>query len=111
MKKLLRLSELKRYYEEKNPSKIIYYTNNQEPDGKDGFQSIGITFRSMTVSISPDLIILKIGDGYIKQTLLWISEYSANLGGIEKGRGLLPWPFCFTLSVWVYTVLRRFPRT
>lgn len=65
MKALLRLTELKRYYEEKKPSKIIYCTENQEPDGKEGFQNIGIAFHAMTVSESPNLIILKTRDGYI----------------------------------------------
>ena len=82
MKKLLRLSELKRYYEEKNPSKIIYYTDNQEQDGEDGFQSIEITFHAMAASVSPDLIILKTGDGYIRFSCAYYAE-------LETGTSIL----------------------
>lgn len=82
MKKLLRLSELKRYYEEKSLSKIIYCTDNQELDGENGFQSIGITFRSIFVSISPNLIILKTGDGYIRFSCVYYAE-------LETGTSIL----------------------
>lgn len=62
MKRVMNVGELKRYYENRSPNRILFCTENQGWDKVENPMKASLVFTSMLMACNPNVICLKNGE-------------------------------------------------
>jgi hypothetical protein len=82
MRKIMSVGELKRYYENRSPRRILFCTVNQAWHKVDTPLKASLTFTSMAIACNPNAICLKSGDN-----TLWFERVKSVT--VDSGRSPL----------------------